>query len=160
MPPAPATENTEGGFYPPSAFYFKVVFGNGANSTDSAFQEVSGISSEISTEDVVEGGENRYVHKLPTGVKHGNLELKRGIALPSSPLVVWCKSVMEKSFITRIRPQTISVYLLNEEAEEIRGWKFVNAFPVKWEVESFSSTKNEVAIEKLAFSYTYSERIK
>jgi phage tail-like protein len=160
MPTASATANTEGGLYPPSAFYFKVVFGNGANSADSAFQEVSGISSEISTEDIVEGGENRYVHKLPTGVKHGNLELKRGIALPSSPLVVWCKAVMERSFIEPIEPKTIRVYLLNEKAQPIRGWVFVNAFPVKWEVESFGSTKNEVAIEKVAFSYTYSERIK
>jgi phage tail-like protein len=153
-----AAANTGGGLYPPSAFYFKVVFSNAKNA-DSAFQEVSGISSEISTEDVIEGGENRYVHKLPTGVKHGNLELKRGIALLSSPLVVWCKSVMEKSFITRIRPQTIIVFLLNEKAEPIRGWKFVNAFPVKWEVESFNSTKNEVAIEKITLSYNASRRL-
>jgi phage tail-like protein len=155
-----AAADTEGGLYPPSAFYFKVVFGNGSDSLDSAFQEVSGISSEISTEDVVEGGENRYVHKLPTGVKHGNLELKRGIATSSSPLVAWCKAVMERSFIDPIEPKTIRVYLLNENADPIRGWVFVNAFPVKWEVEGFGSTKNEVAIEKVAFSYTYSERIK
>jgi phage tail-like protein len=150
---------TEGGLYPPSAFYFKVVFGSGSEGVDSSFQDVSGISSEMSTEDVSEGGENRFVHKLPTTIKHGNLELKRGIAPASSPLVSWCQEVMEGDFIAAIVPRTISVYLLNENAEPIRGWTFANAFPIKWEVESFNSTKNEVAIEKIVFSYTYSNRV-
>lgn len=155
---APAN-NTEGGLYPPSAFYFKVVFGSGSEGVDSSFQDVSGISSEMSTEDVSEGGENRFVHKLPTAIKQGNLELKRGIAPASSPLVSWCQAVMEGDFITAIVPRTISVYLLNENAEPIRGWTFANAFPIKWEVEGFNSTKNEVAIEKIVFSYTYSNRV-
>lgn len=151
--------NTEGGLYPPSAFYFKVVFGSGSEGVDSSFQDVSGISSEMSTEDVSEGGENRFVHKLPTAIKQGNLELKRGIAPASSPLVTWCQEVMEGDFIAAIVPRTISVYLLNENAEPIRGWTFANAFPIKWEVEGFNSTKNEVAIEKIVFSYTYSNRV-
>ncbi len=157
--PAVSAANTEGGFYPPSAFYFKVVFGNSANSPDASFQDVSGITSEITTDDVVEGGENRFVHKLPRGVKHSNLELKRGIAPSTSPLVSWCQSVFEGGFTLAIQPQTIRVYLLNEKAQPLRGWVFVNAYPVKWEVESFNSTKNEVAIEKIAFSYSYSKRI-
>lgn len=160
MSAASTAANTEGGFYPPSAFYFKVVFGNRANSPDSSFQDVSGISSEMSTEEVPEGGENRFVHKLPTAIKHPNLELKRGIAPSTSPLVVWCQSVMERGFIEKIEPQTIRVYLLDEKAQPLRGWVFVNAFPVKWEVDGFNSTKNEVAIEKITFSYTYSKRIK
>ncbi|HCS63532.1 MAG TPA: phage tail protein [Cellvibrio sp.] len=154
-----SANNTEGGLYPPSAFYFKVVFGSGSEGVDSSFQDVSGISSEMSTEDVSEGGENRFVHKLPTAIKQGNLELKRGIAPASSPLVTWCQEVMEGDFIAAIVPRTISVYLLNENAEPIRGWTFANAFPIKWEVEGFNSTKNEVAIEKIVFSYTYSNRV-
>lgn len=158
--PAVSAASTEGGFYPPSAFYFKVVFGNSANSPDASFQDVSGITSEITTEDVVEGGENRFVHKLPKGVKHSNLELKRGLAPLTSPLVIWCQSVFEGGFTLAIKPQTIRVYLLDEKAQPLRGWVFVNAYPVKWDVESFNSTKNEVAIEKIAFSYSYSKRIK
>ena len=158
--PAKSAANTEGGFYPPSAFYFKVVFGNSANSPDASFQDVSGISSEMSVEEVTEGGENRFVHKLPRGVKNPNLELKRGIAASTSPLVTWCQSVFEGGLNVAIVPQTIRVYLMDENAAPLRGWVFVNAFPVKWEVESFNSTKNEVAIEKISFSYNYSKRIK
>ncbi|SFA98914.1 conserved hypothetical phage tail region protein [Collimonas sp. OK607] len=145
--------------YPPSAFYFKVVFGATQGLTDTSFQEVSGMSAEIETETVVEGGENRYVHTLPKGVKHPFLELKRGIAPLSSPLVVWCKSVFELGFMTPVVAQPIVVQLLDEKQLPLRVWSFANAYPVKWEVENFGSTKNEVAIEKIVLSYTYSNRL-
>lgn len=144
--------------YPPSAFYFKVVF-NG-DSSDSAFQEVSGISSEMKLEDVTEGGENRFVHKLPVGMSHSNLELKRGIAQLTSPLVKWCKAVLESDFSEPIVPKDINVYLMDGAGNYIREWSFENAFPIKWEVESFNSTKNEVAIEKISLSYTCLKRSK
>jgi hypothetical protein len=48
---------------------------------------------------------------------------------------------------------------MNEDKMPIRGWSFESAYPLKWEVESFSSTKNEVAIEKIVLSYTASMRI-
>lgn len=155
---AGTTLNVGGDEYPPSAFYFKVVFGTTQGASDSSFQEVSGITSEMKTESIVEGGENRFVHKLPTSIERGNLELKRGIASASSPLVIWCRSVMEMDFMAPIVPQAIDIYLMNSNQEPIRAWNFANAFPVKWEVESFNSTKNEVAIEKIVLSYTYSSR--
>lgn len=145
--------------YPPSAFYFKVLFGATLGLTDTSFQEVSGIGAEIQTESLVEGGENRYVHTLPKGVKHPFLELKRGIAPMTSPLVLWCRSVFEMDFMLPILAQPITVQLMNEEKLPIRVWSFANAYPVKWEVESFGSTKNEVVIEKIVLSYTYSNRL-
>jgi phage tail-like protein len=147
------------GGYPPTAFYFKVSFAATLGMDDTSFQEVSGISSEMTTEEVIEGGENRYVHKLPTAIKHSNLELKRGIAPMTSPLVRWCRSVMEADFIIPIVAQPIIVSLMNKYQVPIRVWTFANAFPVKWEVDGFSSTKNEVAIEKIVLSYTYSNRM-
>ena len=132
--------------YPPSAFYFKVMFGGTHETTDTSFQEVS-------------GGENRYVHQLPKGIKHPNLELKRGIAPKDSPLVKWCIAVIEGEFIKAIETRVIRVFLMNEEKKPIRGWLFDSAYPVKWEIESFGSTKNEVAIEKIIMNYTFSKRI-
>lgn len=145
--------------YPPSAFYFKVVLAATLGMTDTSFQEVSGITSEIETEPYTEGGENRYVHKLPKGVSHPNLILKRGIAQATSPLVIWCRSVFEGDFIKPIVPMPVLVMLMNEDKIPIRTWSFANAFPVKWEVDSFGSEKNKVAIESIELSYTYSNRL-
>jgi phage tail-like protein len=153
-----AGEFFEGG-YPPPAFYFSVSI-DGNTSSDTSFTDVSGMSIEMETEAVVEGGENRFVHQLPKQIKHPNLELKRGIARINSPLVAWCKEVLEGEFIKLIVPKMLIVNLHDASKNVLRSWTFNNAYPVKWDVEGFSSTKNEVAVEKMTFAYTYSKRTK
>ena len=145
--------------YPPSAFYFKVSFGSPPSAEDTSFQEVSGIASRIETEDVQEGGENRYVHRLPTKVTHPKLVVKRGIAEINSPLVRWCLSFLEGDLSEPLEPKPITVLLLDEKGDRLRGWSFENAYPVSWEVEGFNSTRNEVAIEKIEFNYNNSTRL-
>jgi phage tail-like protein len=144
--------------YPFAAFYFKVVF-VGLPGTDQSFQEVRGIGSELDTEEIVEGGENRFVHRLPKAMKHPQLELKRAIAPLDSPLVAWCRSVLESDFENPIAPKQIGVYLLDADGGPVRGWSFANAYPVKWEIDDFKSTKNDVAIETISLSYTLSKRL-
>ncbi|MCB1986271.1 MAG: phage tail protein, partial [Nitrosomonas sp.] len=62
-------------------------------------------------------------------------------------------------FVSAIEPKAVRVFLMNEDKNPIRGWLFDSAYPVKWEIESFGSTKNEVAIEKIVLSYNFSKRI-
>lgn len=145
--------------YPVTSFYFKVSFSATLGLTDTSFKSVNGLSVKLETEDVVEGGENRYVHKLPTKVTHSNLVLKRGIGKLTSPLVIWCKSVFEADFASPIVPMPILIHLLNASGVPVRVWSVMNAFPVSWEVSEFDSTKNEVAIETIELSYTYSNRL-
>ena len=125
---------------------------------DTSFQEVSGINKKMETEPYAEGGENRFVHQLPTKVTHTNLTLKRGVASFSSPLVSWCRVTLESSLMAPVVPQHLMVLLLNENRNPLRVWSFVNCYPVNWEVESFDSTKNQIAIEKIELSYQYFDR--
>src|SRR5689334_12408423 len=133
-------------FYPPSAFYFKVEF-NGQTNSDTSFAEVSGIRSEMDLEPHSEGGENAFVYQLPKGVKHPNLVLKRGVGATYSPLVKWCMNTLHAGYPTDIVTKMLEVKLLNKEGKPLRHWSFADAFPVKWEIDGFKSTKNEVAIE-------------
>ncbi len=154
-----APESSSADEYPLPAFYFKVAFATTSNSEDTSFQEVSGIGSEMETEDLAEGGENRFSHRLPKSVKHSKLVLKRGIAVMDSPLVAWCEDVLEGEFSNPIKAMEVEVSLMNEEGEPTRVWSFINAFPVNWDVEGFNSTKNEIAIEKIELSYSYFDRV-
>ncbi len=104
---------------PPSAFFFKVVFADN-DSIDASFQDVSGIGTEMDTEELVEGGENRFVHRLPKGIKHPKLVLKRGIAEMNSPLVKWCLAILDGEFSKPIETKTIDIHLLNEKNEPLR----------------------------------------
>ncbi|MBT8339629.1 MAG: phage tail protein [Desulfatitalea sp.] len=143
--------------YPLPAFHFCVTFSEKSDE-DAAFKEVSGIGAQIETESYSEGGENRFVYELPKAVKHPKLVLKRGIAENSSPLVQWCKSVLENGLNEAITPKLIHVMLLDADGQAVRQWSFDDAYPVNWEVESFNATKNEVAIEKIELAYGHCQR--
>ena len=145
--------------YPIPAFHFIVTLTVAAGMGDTSFKEVSGIAAEMETDEYREGGENRYVHHLPTAVKHPKLVLKRGIGKISSPLVIWCKSTLETGLLVPVVPMPMIVSLLNENSNPVRSWAFANAFPVKWEIDRFDSTGNDVAIETIELQYTYSTRL-
>ncbi len=144
----------------PVAFHFLVdVAGAGSGADDQcAFQEVSGLEAEIKTEDVVEGGENRFQHRLPKGVTRSNIVLKRGLAKGSNPLVKWCKDVFENDFSKPIEPRAVTVSLLDEEHDALCTWSIQNAYPVKWSVGGFDAMKNEIAIETIELAYTRCKR--
>lgn len=146
-------------YYPPPAFHFRVSFAATGGQSDTSFQEVSGLVSEMETEPYQEGGENRFRHALPKGVTHPNLVLKRGIAKLESPLVIWCKAVLEGDLVLPVTPQSLLVMLLDEERSPLRSWSFSGAYPVKWEVGAFESTRNEVALETVELAYTSSYRL-
>ena len=137
----------------PLSFSFVVGFSNIASGVDASFQEVSGMDQVLETEDVQCGGENRFVYKLPKGVRQEKLVLKRGVADIRSPLMRWCKSVMSGGLAQPVTPMDVSVYLLDEQGDKIRGWTFRSAYPVRWGVDEFNATKNNVVIETIEMAY-------
>lgn len=143
--------------YPVTSFHFRVEFTGIDDLTDNdvRFQEVSGLGSEIGTEEVKEGGENRFTHKLPLPASYPNLVLKRGL-MPRTGLVKWCRDAIENF---DFKPVTLKVSLLNEEHQPIMSWNFVRAFPVKWEVSNLDATKNEVMVDTIELAYQYHTQI-
>ena len=95
--------------YPPVAFYFKLSFGGVATLLDASFKEVSGISMEIGTEEIAEGGNNSYKHRVPTSTKYPNLVLKRGLVPIASTLISWCEDTFGGGLATTIKTKTIMV---------------------------------------------------
>jgi hypothetical protein len=51
-----------------AAFHFMVRVGAPGDANETSFNEVSGMSVEMETENYQEGGENRFIHRLPKGV--------------------------------------------------------------------------------------------
>ena len=137
--------------YPSSGFYFQVLLNNETYS----FKEVSGISMEINTEEITEGGENRFKYKVPTGLKHSNLELKRGVIPKSSDLNRWVYNTLTSGFDKRIETKTLEISLLNEKGDKIMTWSFVDAWPISWNSASLNSMDNDVLIESMSFAYKY-----
>ena len=149
-------------YYPPAGFYFKVEFVSvsGASSdTEQRFQEVSGLSVEVETEEVREGGENRFVYKFPKGAKYPNLVLKRGL-LKGTALLDWFKSAMYSYFTVPLifQPSDILITLLDDSGQPYAIWNVVQAYPLKWSTSDFKSTDNSVVVETIELAYQYFER--
>jgi phage tail-like protein len=139
-------------YYPPTGFHFKVeVLNLPPNDQDVRFTEVGGLSLELGTEELAEGGENRFIQKFPTRAKYPELVLKRGL-LVSSEVVNWIRQCIENF---NIQPKNIDVKLLNEKHEPLMTWHVINAYPTKWAVSDLNAANNAVVIETLQFFYQY-----
>lgn len=150
-------------YYPPSGFHFKVEFinvdGMGTD-TEQRFQEVSGLSFEVETEPLREGGENRFEYKLPKRAKYPNLVLKRGL-LKGTAFLNWFKDAMNTYFTVPLydfKPADISITLLDEADQPVAIWNVVQAYPLKWSMSDLKSTDNSVVVETMELAYQYFER--
>jgi len=136
-------------YYPPVGFHFLVeVLGLGGQN-DTRFTEVGGLSVEVSTEEVAEGGQNQFLQKYPQRAKYPELVLKRGL-LVDSGLGDWIRAAVED---LQIDPKDVDVKLLNEEHQPLLTWHLRKAYPTKWSVSDLSATNNAVVVETLQLFY-------
>jgi phage tail-like protein len=126
---------------------------------DASFQEISGLKTEWTTEEVAEGGVNRFVHRLPLRTKFGNLILKRGVLRGKSPLADWLNSSFAGDFAaTLVDPRTIVVMLLDMWRRPIVAWTLFAAWPVSWDHSAMNSTGNDLMIETIELSCAWFKR--
>ncbi len=139
-------------YYPPTGFHFSVAFeGFTKSEQDLRFQQVSGLSVQVQTEEIAEGGENRFKHRLPQGLAYEDLELKRGM-VNDSELIFWCREAIEQF---EFQPRNILISLLDEAHVPVSSWQVVHAFPVHWSISEFDAMQNQVTIETLRLQYQY-----
>ncbi|MCB0632247.1 MAG: phage tail protein [Saprospiraceae bacterium] len=146
--------------YPPVSFSFQLSFSGSNGTSEAAFQEASGISMETNVEEVSSGGDNRFKYRLPGVNKYSNLVLKRGLVPKDSPLFNWCDETLNQGMAQPIKPQKISVALLDVEKKVLISWDFIDAYPVKWSVAEFKSMENAYVVESVEFAYTYFTAVK
>ena len=143
-------------YYPPVGFHFRVdIDGITDGDSEISFQEVSGLTASVGEYTHNEGGENRFVHRLPDRVSYEKLTLKRGM-LVGSKMITWFKDAVE-SF--KFEPKDIIVTLLNAEHEPLESWSFVKAYPVKWSISGFNAQQNEIVVETIELAFQYFTRL-
>lgn len=160
--------------YPPVSFFFEVIFQGqfpdgvalDKEVVETRFQSVSGLSVDMQTEALKEGGENRFEHILPVRTKYNPLVLKRG-TVKDSRLIDWCNNALLNF---DIQPMDVLVHLLRinrpnpdqppENTEPLMTWKVINTWPKKWSISDFNAEQSAIAIETLELNYSYFELMK
>jgi len=142
--------------YPPVGFHFAVILEMFPQTPqDFRFQSVSGLSVDIPTEAVAEGGEHRFKHQFPGIPNYGKLTLKRGF-FQGSFIEVWCRNAIENF---EFDPKDMIITLLNDLHLPVAVWKVHKAYPVKVSISEFNAEQNTLVIETLELAYQYYQTV-
>ncbi len=113
-----------------------------------AFTEFTLPSLQIETQEIKEGGQNSFAHKLPVRVTVGSATLRHGVSTDFS-LLNWYMDMLRGDIAAATRQVTVVMYDVGYLP--LMTWTFRNAYPVKWGGPSFKSDTSSVAIEELEF---------
>ncbi|HET9657740.1 MAG TPA: phage tail protein [Kineosporiaceae bacterium] len=123
--------------------------------TVGAFTEVGGLGVTIETEDLVEGGENGFIRKLPKAMRWQNLVLKRGVT-NSDALLSWLSEYSGPGLEAgghRPERRTVTITVYRTVGKPAHIWRLEQAMPVRWSGPRLSSTSRELALEELEVSH-------
>jgi phage tail-like protein len=137
---------------PYSSFNFLVDLGTGdTSSVKAGFQEVTGLSTEVTTVDYRNGNEGvNHTRKINGIYKVGDITLKRGL-MGAPDLYQWIDQVRTGNLAAQ---RNITIQLRDETgANTVVTWRLKNARPLKYSGPALNAkTGTEVAIEELVLS--------
>jgi phage tail-like protein len=119
------------------------------------FTEVTGLTVSLSVEEVHEGGQNGFVHRMPGRMSWPHLVFKRGITA-SDALLDWMNKSAGEGFAgngNKLTRSTGAVTVLDAEGTRLRAWDLHDVFPVRWVGPEFSATSNEPLQEQLEVAH-------
>lgn len=119
--------------------------------TIGTFTEVSGLSVQVEVEELAEGGQNAYTHRLLGRMKWPNLVLKRGVT-DTDALFTWLSECSGEGLTrngNKVVPREGKVSVLTANGTVLRSWEFTGARPVKWSGPRLAASSRELAVEEL-----------
>lgn len=121
------------------------------------FNQASGLNLQMDTVEYREGGVNGYVHQLPGQFAHSNLVLQKGLTM-RDVLWNWIRDVRNGVMEKKNARKMVHLKLQDEyKSDEMWGWEFKNAYPVKWEGPTLTGEdaggQNTVAVETIELAH-------
>jgi phage tail-like protein len=113
------------------------------------FTEVGSLTLETKIEELEEGGNNYFIHKLPGHTSVSNVTLKRGIT-SNNEFFNWYLDIAQGKIVRR----NISITMYDPLHNPVVTWNLQNAYPVKWIGPQFVASAATVAIETLELAHS------
>lgn len=119
------------------------------------FREVHGLSLTVGVQEVREGGQNGFVHKLPSQMSWPNLVFRRGIT-HSDALFAWVGKSSGEGFAAnnnKLQRCTGAVTVVSSIGTRLRSWEIEGAFPVRWTGPDLDATRDDPLEEELEVAH-------
>ena len=116
-----------------------------------AFTEVSGLAVQLDVEELAEGGQNGYTHKLLGRMKWPNLVFKRGVT-DTDALFEWLMTASGEGLTkegNKVTPRNGKISVVDAAGKTMRSWTILEAKPVKWTGPRLAASSRDLAIEEL-----------
>jgi phage tail-like protein len=108
------------------------------------FASCTGLRIEVETMEYAEGGNNTFVHTLPTRRHYPPIELTRGLT-DQSALLQWFSLVYDQNQA----PTDIMISLMQQSGTPHTKWAASNAYPTRWTGPELTANSGQIAMESL-----------
>ena len=108
-----------------------------------------GLGMETGIKTYEEGGNNAWVHQLPTRLKYSNVKLSRPVNADSGKVAVWFMNIAKKVE----RGTTAEIRAVDGNDKTIAHWSLNDVVPVRWTGPSFNVESPKVATESLELAF-------
>lgn len=119
------------------------------------FSSVRGLEMTASTEDVVEGGQNGFVHKLPGRFSWPNIVFSRGVT-QTDALFEWVQKTSGEGYAAggnKLVRSTGAITSISATNERLRTWSLDAVFPVRWKGPDFDVSSDSPLVEELEVTH-------
>ncbi len=117
-----------------------------------SFSKCTGLAGEVGVEEYVEGGENRFAHRLPVRASFPNLVLTQG-AGPSTELWSWFFEYLLTGLVSPRDGQVSLMSTVDGELAPVRVWAFRRGWPVKLTGPDLDAQSGAVAVESVEIAH-------
>lgn len=108
-----------------------------------------GLGMETAVMQLEEGGNNAYVHQLPTRLKYSNIKLSRPINEESHLVATWFMDIAQ--VVTR--GHNAFIMAVDGVNKPIATWELANVVPVRWTGPTFNIESPKMATETLELAF-------
>ena len=121
---------------------FKVVLDEHVDLGD--WTKCEGLSFEYEVQEIKEGGNNDFIHRVPGRAKYQNLKLTRPISKLTASVSAWLASVSKLP-----RRCTAVITILDTNGTPVFVWRLAGVYPIKWSGPTLDVGTNQVGMEVL-----------
>ena len=113
-----------------------------------AFNTCQGLGCEVVVEKRQEGGQNGFVHVLPTRITYSTIKLSRPLTADTAKVAEWVSASVRQP-----RRHTATIVAMRTDGSEVARWSLTDVLPVRWTGPSLDPDSPKVATETLEIAH-------